>query len=333
MASSPLSSFVQRSSSILQATHGATVSVVCRAARRAGNSAALVASLGLVTFAGGCVGSAPPHVNVAPERAAGPLADLRASVRVISDAPHGKLGQQYAAALRWAGIEVVPSAVDADIVTELRVTTRNDGARATTDVSLVVRAKHEQLNGAQVSFPRAEQAPKTDLSVLTAAVTESNAVRAHAERVAVVKAEQNRQADETAWQEAQAEKCAQSSDFDDCRDVIRYLNGFPQGQYRAEAETALAQGERVRLRVSRDAAIARVKADIQAWNAANVEECRTPTAPTACDGVNAYLAAFPEGRFTEQANTLLSQAKPKLAELSEKAQRLDARRVNVTAQR
>lgn len=321
MASSPISSFVKRSSSILWATH------------RAAHNAALMASLGIVTFAGGCASSAATHVNVAPERAAGPLADLRASVRVISDAPHGKMGQQYAAALRWARIEVVPSAVDADIVTELRVTTRNDTARPTTEVSLVVRAKSEQLNSAQVSYPQAEQVPKIDLSVLTAAVTESSAVRAHAERVAVVKAEQNRQADETAWSEAQAETCAQSADFDDCRNVIRYLNGFPHGQYRAEAETTLANAERVRLRASRDAAIARVKADIETWNAAHVEQCSTPTAATACDGVSAYLAAFPEGRFAHEANTLLTRAKPKLAELAEKAKQHDARRGKVTAQR
>lgn len=275
--------------------------------------------------------SAPPHVNVAPERAAGPLADLRASVRVISDAPRGKLGQQYAAALRWAGLEVVPSARDADIVAELRVTTGNDGS--TTNVSLVVRAKNQQLESAHVSFPRAEQAPKTDLSVLTAAVTESRAVRAHAERVAVVKAEQNRQADETAWRDAQAETCAQSTNFDDCRNVIRYLNGFPRGQYRAEAENALVEAERVRLRASRDAAIARVKEEVEAWNAANVDECSAPTVTTACDGVNAYLAAFPQGRFAQEADAVLAQAKPKLAELTEKTQRSDARRASVTARR
>lgn len=303
-------------------------------AYRVACSAALATSLVLGV---GCASTQQTPTVVAPQRAAGSVSELQASIRVISDAPHVSLGAQYASALRWAGVEVVPTVADSDVVTELRLTTRRDtSAREFADVSLEIRAGKEHLGSAKVSFPMAPSAPKRDLSVLTAALTESTTVRAYADRVAMEKATKLREADQTAWQRANAQVCAQSPQFDDCREVIRYLNGFPLGEHRAEAEATLAAAELVRQRASRDAAITRVKTDLAAWNAANAAACEVPDSPTACDGVSAYLAAFPQGRFAPQATALLTQSQPKLTELRETAglqNEIAARRAKVTARR
>jgi hypothetical protein len=304
---------------------------------RVARCTALATSLAVGVIGVGCASAQQTPTVVAPQRAAGSVSDLQASIRVISDAPHVTLGKQYASALRWAGVAVVPNVAEADVVTELRLTTRRDAnAREFADVSLQIRAGKEQLGSAQVSFPMAPNAPKADLSVLTAALTESTAVRAYADRVAVEKATKAREVDETAWQRTNAQTCAKSPQFNDCRDVIRYLNGFPLGEHRAEAEATLAQAELVRQRASRDAAITRVKTDLTAWNAANAHACEAPDSATACDGVSAYLAAFPQGRFAPQATALLTQSQPKLTELREKVgleNELATRRSRATARR
>jgi hypothetical protein len=226
---------------------------------------------------------------------------------------------------------------DADVVTELRLSRHEDrGSGQMVDVSLEVRAGKERLATAHVSFPMAKDAPKDDLSVLTAAFTESPAVRAFADRIAVERAHQAALADETAWQASNAQSCAVSPKFSDCTEVIRYLNGFPVGRHRAEAESILAQAEGVRFRAARDSAIERVKADLGAWKTANVQDCQNPQSPTSCDGVSAYLAAYPRGRFAAEANVLLAQSGGKLAELRQQEQlqnEMSQRRAKATARR
>jgi hypothetical protein len=255
----------------------------------------------------------------APARAQGAVGNLQASIRVITDATPSRIGKQYAEALRWAGVEVVPAVADADVVTELRLKVRKDASnRQMADVTLSVRGGSEQLATANVSYPLSQDASKDDLSLLTSTLTDSPSVRAYAERVEVDKQQQARAADAAAWQLANVSTCAQSPKFTDCIEVIRYLNGFPSGDHRSEAEQALMQAETVRQRASRDAAIARVKADVTAWRAASPELCRNPDAATSCDGVNAYVAAYPTGRHAIEAKDLLAQSQAKLNELQEK---------------
>src|SRR5690606_10600183 len=158
-----------------------------------------------------------------------------------------------------------------------RLTARKDGNRPTlADVTLTVRAGTEQLATANVTYPLDQDASNDDLSVLTSALTESATVRAHAERVKADKQRRAEAAEAAAWQLADAKTCAVSPRFADCTEVIRYLNGFPTGKHRADAEQALEQAEIVRQRASRDAAIARVKADVDAWGNAGAQTCSAP---------------------------------------------------------
>lgn len=301
----------------ISSVFGSSLSLTSRKAR---GVTSFVACLAVFAVGSGCASTHPTAQAPTPVRAHGAVSNLQASIRVITDATPSTLGQQYAAALRWAGVDVVPNVADADVVTELRLTTRQDGSNATlADVTLTVRAGESQLATAQVTYPLDQEASKDDLSMLTSALTESPAVRAHAERVKVDKQRRAEAADAAAWQLANANTCATSPRFADCTEVIRYLNGFPTGKHRAEAEQALEQAEVVRLRSSRDAAIARVKADVDAWRNASPEQCSAPAAATACDGVSAYLATNPEGRYAHEARGLLAQAEIKLAELESKA--------------
>lgn len=313
--------------------HHSFLSITARLVQR--GALASFVTLGVVST--GCVNTQQAAAITAPQRAVGPVSDLHASIRVISDSPEVALGQQYAAALRWAGVTVVPTVAEADVVTELRLSRRDErGAGQTVDVSLEVRAGKERLASARVNFPVAKDAPKDDLSVLTAAFTESPAVRAFADRVAVEKAKRAELADEGAWKASNAATCANSPELRDCSEVIRYLNGFPLGRHRAEAEATLAQAEGVRFRAARDAAIERVKTDLGAWKTANAAACATPQGPTSCDGVSAYLVAHPQGRFAVEANELLRQSQAKLAELQQQEQLQNAmsqRRAKATARR
>lgn len=299
--------------------------------------AVCVASVAGVLASVGCAGTQQqPTVVSAPARAQGAVSELQASIRIISDTPNTSLGKQYAEALRWAGVEVVPNVADADVVTELRLMVRKDASgNDLADVALQVRAGQERLATGRVSYPLHGQASKDDLSVLTKAVTESPSVRAYAERVAGAKQQTARAADAAAWEKANAGACAQSPRFAACSDVIRYLNGFPAGEHRAEAEQALLQAESVRQRASRDAGIQRVKSDVTAWKAANVEACRAPEAANACEGVSAYVATYPAGHFAAEAKDLLASSSAKLSDLQEKAaiKSAIAQRRTKTAQR
>lgn len=293
-----------------------TPRITSRAAR---SVATLAATLVFSALGAGCATTQQSAAVQAPSRAQGAVGNLRASIRVITEATPSTIGQQYAEALRWAGVEVVPAVADADVVTELRLQVRKDANnQPIADVTLSVRAGKDQLATAKVSYPLNQDASKDDLSLLTSTLTESPSVRAHAERVEVRKQEQARAADAAAWQLANADTCAQSPQFTDCVDVIHYLNGFPAGAHRAEAEQALSRAETVRQRASRDAAIERVKGDIGAWRAADPEQCRNPETATSCDGVNAYVAAYPTGRYAGEAKDLLAESQSKLAELQEK---------------
>lgn len=318
-----------KSTTVVKSVVGLTSGALRRAA-------ALTAALTVSALAAGCVGQQHAGPARAPARAQGAVSNLEASVRVISDAPDSNLGQRYAAALRWAGVDVVPAVADADVVTELRVKLRTDANnRQMVDVSLDVRAGKEHLAAAKVEYPAHEQASKDDLGVLTSALTQSPTVRAYAERLEAAKQQQTKAADATAWEQANATHCAQSSVFADCVNVIHYLNGFPLGEHRQEAERALEQAELVRQRASRDAAIERVKADVSAWKLASPDACRSPEQPNACDGVSSYVAAHPTGRFAGEANELLVQSQAKLNELREKAALKSemAQRRSKTAQR
>lgn len=298
---------------------------------------ALMTSVATLTVAAGCAGTAPSPAAPEPHRAQGSISSLHASIRVITETPTSNLGQQYAAALRWAGVEVVPTIADADVVTELRVRVRKDErSNDVAEVTLDVRGGTEHLAAARVTYPVREQVSKDDLSVLTAALTDSARVRAYADRVALEKSREAHEADEAAWQNAKSTECAKSTRLGDCSDVIRYLNGFPSGGHRAEAEVALQEAEKLRLRTARDEGIERVKADLAAWQRASVEDCRTPQSLNSCDGVTSYVKAFPSGRFAAEATTLLADSQAKLGELREKAA-LDSaiaqRRSKATARR
>lgn len=291
-------------------------SITSRAAR---SVATLAAAATLSVLGMGCASTQSAPVRE-PARAQGPVSNLHASIRVITDATPSTIGQQYAEALRWAGVEVVPAVADADVETELRLKVRKDASNQPfADVTLSVRAGQEQLASAMVSYPLNQEVSKDDLSLLTSTLTQSPSVRAHAERVEVEKQRRAQAAESAAWQLANATVCAQSPKFSDCTQVIRYLNGFPAGQHRAEAEQALMQAQGVRQRASRDAGIARVKADVSAWKTAHVEVCRSPESAASCDGVNAYVAAYPAGRYAVEAKDLLAQSQTKLSEQQEKA--------------
>jgi hypothetical protein len=65
-----------------------------------------------------------------------------------------------------------------------------------------------------------------------------------------------------------------------------------------------------------------VKAKIQAkeddlWKAANVEGCKKPTSPTACDGVKAYLKEYPSGKYTAEGRQAMQDGEAAAAALKE----------------
>lgn len=56
-------------------------------------------------------------------------------------------------------------------------------------------------------------------------------------------------------------------------------------------------------------------ADESAWAAAEASQCAEPRTPSACAGVEAYLAGHPHGEHVAEAKALLDGSKPKLARM------------------
>jgi hypothetical protein len=62
---------------------------------------------------------------------------------------------------------------------------------------------------------------------------------------------------------------------------------------------------------------AEVKAEDDLWKAANVEGCRKPTAPNACEGVNAYIAKYPSGKYTAEGRQAILDGQAESARMAE----------------
>lgn len=62
-----------------------------------------------------------------------------------------------------------------------------------------------------------------------------------------------------------------------------------------------------------------LKRDRKAWSEANADRCREPKAATDCDGVEAYLAQFPEGEHAQEAKQILESVAPILTPLRDEA--------------
>jgi hypothetical protein len=65
----------------------------------------------------------------------------------------------------------------------------------------------------------------------------------------------------------------------------------------------------------RASAIAAATSEDDAWAEANVARCSTPTTVDACDGVKAYVKAYPQGKHAGEATRLLAQVGPQFERL------------------
>jgi hypothetical protein len=84
---------------------------------------------------------------------------------------------------------------------------------------------------------------------------------------------------------------------------------------RAAQATRLVQAKEAAAAEEREATEqARVEQE-HAWAAAGVVQCTNPTSLTACDGVRAYLAKWPQGPHAAEGRSALHDAEPKLVEL------------------
>ncbi len=77
-------------------------------------------------------------------------------------------------------------------------------------------------------------------------------------------------------------------------------------QAKEEAEAKREADEKAKIESNRK------RKDENAWIAANEVACREPRRTDACDGVQRYLADFPDGAHADEAKRTLEKAKPKL---------------------
>jgi hypothetical protein len=66
-----------------------------------------------------------------------------------------------------------------------------------------------------------------------------------------------------------------------------------------------------------DKKAAEQKAEDDLWKAANVEGCRKPTAANACEGVEAYIAKYPSGKYTAEGRQAMLDGKAESARMAE----------------
>jgi hypothetical protein len=71
--------------------------------------------------------------------------------------------------------------------------------------------------------------------------------------------------------------------------------------------------------------------DREGWATARAEQCAAAATEDACDGVRAYLRAFPEGSHVAQAGEALGHAAPKLEGLRHAREEEEQRRASATA--
>ena len=112
--------------------------------------------------------------------------------------------------------------------------------------------------------------------------------------------------DRKAWSEAKAEQCRAPKAATDCDGIDAYLSLFPSGEHAQEAKQILTTSAPV-LTPLRDEA---------AWTSANLAACRTPESSRACDGVQAYIQAHPQGQHADEAKRMLRLRRSALAQLA-----------------
>ncbi len=117
--------------------------------------------------------------------------------------------------------------------------------------------------------------------------------------------------DDRNWKLAKPEQCAEPQSTFACDAVNAYIKQFPSGIHAQEARTILASAT-PKLTVLRDEA---------RWGLADVDACRRRTSADACDGVEGYLKAYPQGLHAGEAQRLLNSAREQLAALAEREAR------------
>ena len=147
------------------------------------------------------------------------------------------------------------------------------------------------------------------------------AAEASHEEAAAKKAEQDqREAEEqSAWQAANADACAQAMTLTACNDLETWLKTHPNSPHAQEATQTL------------DAARPKIVAiaDDTLWSSANSAACKAPSRSSDCDGVSVYIGRFPSGAHADEARAIRDGSTKKVEALQKKEDaqaRLDEQR-------
>ena len=108
--------------------------------------------------------------------------------------------------------------------------------------------------------------------------------------------------DEAAWHAANESTCATAAATNACLELQAWLKANPGSEHAAQAKQTL------------DAAVPKLSelnAAI-AWDKANTQACKAPQKSSDCDGVTAYLEAFPTGAHADDARALRDAAWKKI---------------------
>jgi hypothetical protein len=141
------------------------------------------------------------------------------------------------------------------------------------------------------------------------------------EETAAKKAQQDERdaAEQSAWQAANADACAQATTLTACNDLETWLKTHPNSPHTQEAAQTL------------DAARPKIIAiaDGTLWNSANASACKAPSKSTDCDGINVYIGRFPSGAHADEARAIRDTSAKKIDALRKKEEvqaRLDEQR-------
>ena len=263
---------------------------------------ASAAALAIATFvAGGCGPYVVPHEARA-------LRALSFSIKVNASSDEAaifanEIQSVLTAALRSAGCREVDDDPDftAMVSVEASPPRVSNALRAFTGVSMAFRDVVVNVgllaptgrwidHGAANFSTSTREVKRGPLEDLIASFVENGHLTAHAQRLARAKQERAELAAEQA-QQAQAQRLHEAS-----------------------------RARRVR-EAAAQAVLRRHAAHEQTlWTQSAVEECLKPASLSACDGVKAYAAEFPDGVHSSEANAALTAAEPALLRLADSAQ-------------
>ncbi len=157
-----------------------------------------------------------------------------------------------------------------------------------------------------VEFAEAERRMQRDIAAFEENVDASHRRLEQRREVKAKEEAAQRKADRTAWGEANVDACRAPEKSTDCDGIDAYLAAFPQGEHVDEAKQIL-ESVMPTLGPMRDEA---------AWKAADAPRCRSPKSSGDCDGVQAYVKEYPQGRHADEARRLLRLKRAVLARLA-----------------